>query len=333
MSNVKLSNGHQFEAAADVSLLDAARTSGLVLEHSCRSGRCGTCKAEVLSGTVIPIRPDLSLSDAEKSRGWVLTCTSAAASDVVLNIEDLGLPADIVVKTLPSRIASLQRLAPDVLKIELRLPPNAEFRYLPGQYIDVIAKDGQRRSYSLASLEGAGQSLELHIREVPGGQMSGYWFNDAKINDLLRFEGPRGTFFLRDVAGLDLVFLATGTGMAPVKAMLAQLAQVGGTVTPRSVHLLWGGRQPSDLYWPLETSGAALPPLQYTPVLSRAGAEWTGARGHVQDILLQKPRDWANTAVYACGSSAMIESARSALAAAGLPAKRFYADAFVSSSN
>lgn len=330
MSNVKLSNGHQFEAAPDVSMLDAARASGLVLEHSCRNGRCGTCKAEVLSGTVIPIRPDLSLSADEKSRGWVLTCASAAVSDVVLNIEDLGLPADIAVRTLPSRIASLQRLSPDVLQIELRLPPNAVFPYLPGQYIDVIAKDGQRRSYSLASQGGADKNLELHVREVPGGALSGYWFNDAKVNDLLRFEGPRGTFFLRESAGLDLIFLATGTGIAPVKAMLAQLAQTSGAAAPRSVHLLWGGRHASDLYWSPESIGVG---LRYTPVLSRAGSDWAGARGHVQDVLLQTPCRWATTVVYACGSSAMIQSARSALAAAGLPAKRFFSDAFVSSSN
>lgn len=333
MSTALLSNGKTFEAPAAASLLDAAKAAGLVLEHSCRSGRCSSCKTRLISGAVVPIKPDLSLSEAERAQGWILTCASAAASDVSLDIEDLGLPADIVVKTLPSRIAALKRLAPDVMQVELRLPPGTVFRYLPGQSIDVIAKDGLRRSYSLANIGTAGANLELHIREVPGGKMSDYWFAKAQANDLLRFEGPRGTFFLRDLAGLDLVFLATGTGIAPIKAMLAQLAdqaQAAGNLTPRSVHLLWGGRHPADLYWQPEPGDSS---LRYTPVLSRASADWTGARGHVQDVLLSEPQDWDRTVVYACGASAMIEGARAALEAAGLPAKRFFSDAFVSSSN
>ena len=331
MPTALLSNGKTFEASAEVSLLDAAKASGLVLEHSCRNGRCGSCKAELLSGTVMAVQPDLSLTSVERSNGWILTCASAATSDVSLEIADLSLPTDVVVKTLPSRIASLTRLAPDVMKVQLRLPPNARFRYLPGQYIDVIAKDGQqRRSYSIANLRIDEGNLELHIREVPNGKMSQYWFDEAQPNDLLRFEGPRGTFFLREIADLDLVFLATGTGIAPIKAMLAQLACATDGPKPRSVHLLWGGRHLADLYWQPETNRLG---LRYTPVLSRPEADWVGARGHVQDVLLATPRAWDRTVVYACGSSAMIADARSALIAAGLPVKQFFADAFVSSSN
>jgi CDP-4-dehydro-6-deoxyglucose reductase len=216
------------------------------------------------------------------------------------------------------------------MQVQLRLPPNARFRYLPGQYIDVITKDGQRRSYSLANPGNDSENLELHIREVPNGKMSQYWFGEAQPNDLLRFEGPRGTFFLREVADVDLVFLATGTGIAPIKAMLAQLGRGTDGPGPRSVHLLWGGRHCADLYWRPESSPVG---LQFTPVLSRPAADWTGARGHVQDVLLASPRNWERTVVYACGSSAMIASARAALTAAGLPVKRFFADAFVSSSN
>jgi CDP-4-dehydro-6-deoxyglucose reductase, E3 len=330
MSIVLLSNGKTFTASSEVTLLDAAKASGLVLEHSCRSGRCGSCKAELLSGTVIPLKPDLSLSAAERAKGWVLTCASAVTTDAVLAIEDLGLPADITVKTLPCRVASLDRLAPDVLKVELRLPPNVNFRFLPGQSIDVIATGGQRRTYSLADVPSAGGGLELHVREVPGGAMSNYWFEHAKTNDLLRLEGPRGTFFLRNVANLDVVFLATGTGIAPIKAMLTQLARATDGPPPRSVHLLWGGRRAADLYW---QPGAGNNRLRYTAVLSRADDSWTGARGHVQDVLLGAPPAWDQAVVYACGSSAMIEGARTAVVAAGLPANRFFSDAFVSSSN
>jgi CDP-4-dehydro-6-deoxyglucose reductase len=329
MPTVTLANQKQFEAAAGVPLLDAARAAGLTLEHSCRTGRCGSCKTQVRSGRTIAIVPEPSLTRAERDAGFVLTCARSAADDLELDIEDLPA-ADIEVKTLPCRIDSLQRLAPDVMKVVLRLPPGAALRYLPGQYIDVIGKNGLRRSYSVANaggkVDGATGRLELHVRQVEGGAFSRYWFQDAQPSDLLRFEGPRGSFFLRDLAELDLVLLATGTGIAPVKAMLAELATRPADAQPRSVSLLWGGRRPADLYWQPAFEG-----LHYTPVLSRADAAWTGARGHVQDVLLQAGSDWARTAVYACGSPAMIDGARAALTAAGLAPRRFVSDAFLNS--
>lgn len=327
MPLVRLSNDKTFEAAPELSVLDAAHQAGLVLEHSCRSGRCRTCRAQVLSGDVIPLKPDLSLSDEEHRQGWILTCANAAATDLHLDASDLGMPADIVVKTLPCRIDRLERWAPDVVGVVLRLPPNTAWRYLPGQYVDVIWRD-VKRSYSIANAPREDGKLELHIRRVEGGAMSAYWFEQAKVNDLLRFEGPRGTFFLRETADLDLAFLATGTGIAPIKAMLTELAARPSAQQPRSARLFWGGRHRSDLYWqPLDLA----PSIDYTPLLSRADAQWNGAQGYVQHALLQRHPDWSRTAVYACGSASMIDSARVVLAEAGLPASRFFCDAFVSS--
>ncbi len=329
MPIVTLANHKQFEAAPGVAILDAARSAGIVLEHSCRTGRCGTCKTPVREGRTIPLFPETSLTRTEREAGMVLTCARSAAEDLHLDIEDLP-GGDIPLKTLPCRIDALERLAPDVLQVRLRLPPNAALRYLAGQAIDVIGKDGLRRSYSIANApaaaDGQAGKLDLHIRKVDGGAFSRYWFVDAKTNDLLRLEGPRGTFFLRDVAGLDLVFLATGTGIAPIKAMLDDLVLRPADAQPRSIALLWGGRVRSDLYWQPEHTG-----LAYTPVLSRAEAAWDGARGHVQDVLLQAPRDWARTVAYACGSEAMIDGARARLVAAGLAPQRFLYDAFISS--
>jgi CDP-4-dehydro-6-deoxyglucose reductase len=158
--------------------------------------------------------------------------------------------------------------------------------------------------------------------------MSAYWFQKAQLNDLLHFEGPRGTFFWREVKGLDVVMLATGTGIAPIKAMLEELAGRPPTEQPHSLSLIWGGRVPADVYW---NPAGAHPALKFTPTLSRADAAWTGARKHVQNILIDSSPNWPETVVYACGSSAMVGSARTALVQAGLPPKRFFADAFVSS--
>jgi CDP-4-dehydro-6-deoxyglucose reductase len=231
---------------------------------------------------------------------------------------------------VPCRIQSLEKLAPDVLKVVLRLPPQQQFTYLPGQYIDVIGTGGMRRSYSVANAPSADKCIELHIRQVPNGAMSQYWFKQAKPNDLLRLNGPLGTFFLRDVAGLHLVFLATGTGIAPVKAMLEGLAGMAEQNRPRSIAVYWGGRTAQDMYWqPAATSLAH----QFTPVLSKPEAAWSGVRGHVQQALMADKPLLSQTVVYACGSDAMIHSARQMLAAAGLPERLFYSDAFVPSSH
>ena len=331
MPTVRLANDKAFAAAADACVLDAARQAGLVLEHSCRTGRCGTCRARVLEGRAVALKPDLVLTAAERDAGWMLTCASGAASDLRLDIEDLGLPADLHVKTLPCRIDALDRPAPDVAVVRLRLPPTAAFHWLAGQYVDVIGQGGVRRSYSIANRPDASGRIELHVRRVESGALSGYWFGAARVGDLLRLHGPLGTFFLRDTAGLHLVLLATGTGIAPIKAMLGEMALRPAAQQPRSASLYWGNRVAADLYWTPADLPAHAPRLRHVPVLSRADAAWGGARGHVQQALLQRPQPWAETTVYACGSAAMIEAARAELALAGLPPRRFLSDAFVSS--
>ncbi|MEP7098995.1 MAG: FAD-binding oxidoreductase [Burkholderiales bacterium] len=328
VSVVTLANGRSFVAERGMSILDAASAAGLVLEHSCRTGRCGSCKAKVLSGSTAALRDEASLTVEELADRWILTCTREAEGDLALDIEDLSALAGISAKTLPCRIKAITRVASDVVTVELRLPPNAGFAFLAGQYIDVTGPGGIKRSYSVASDMRSADKLELHVRQVDGGAMSDYWFAAAKVNDLLRFRGPLGTFFLRELAGLDLIFLATGTGYAPVHAMLRRLDALEPSARPASTHLLWGGRVPRDIY--AEPSDCATD-VQFTPVLSRADATWAGARGHVQDVLLAQKPNLANAVVYACGSDAMIHAARTALIAAGLHPKRFRSDAFVSS--
>ena len=231
-------------------------------------------------------------------------------------------------KTLPCRISSIDQLANDVVRVVLRLPPTADFSSIPGQYIDVIGPGGVRRSYSMANANTADKTLELHIRAVDGGVMSDYWFKQAKVNDLLRFNGPLGTFFLRSLKQIHLVFLATGTGIAPVKAMLESLTHIAPEQAPQSVTVFWGGRTPKDFYFDPQAIPAG---HRFVPVLSRAAEGWTGLSGYVQNALLATKPDLARTVVYACGSNAMIRSAKSSLLAAGLPDIRFFADAFVPS--
>lgn len=325
---IQTTYGKTFQQADGQTVLDAAAKAGISLPYSCRTGRCSTCKCKVLSGQSTAMVDELGLNSDEKALGFILSCVRSASADMLIEVEDLSDQIIPEVKTLPARISSLEKLAPDVLSVKLRFPPNSSLAYLAGQYIDVIGPGGIRRSYSVANSPASDMQLQLHIRAVQGGSMSDYWFNQAKANDLVRISGPLGSFFMRPLAGLQVVFLATGTGIAPVKAMLEQLASAPTRDQPLSVTVYWGGREPQDLY---ANPSQWHPTLRYVPVLSRAPEGWTGTRGYVQEALIADVPDFTHTVVYACGSDAMIQSAKIALTQAGLPDKRFYSDAFVPS--
>jgi CDP-4-dehydro-6-deoxyglucose reductase len=325
---ITLQDGKTFPCDKGLSLLDAAVAAGIVFPYSCRTGRCSTCKCKIISGSTDCINAELGLSQSEEASGWILTCVRTPLSDLVIDanvLEDLEIPDP---RTLPCRIHDIQYLAPDVLIVKLRLPPSAEFHFLPGQYIDLIGPGGDRRSYSLANSDATDKMLELHIRSVKNGLFSTYWFETAKVNDLLRLHGPLGTFFLRGVREKDLVFLATGTGLAPVKSILGSLSKMSPKDWPKTVSVYWGGRISSDLYWNLDFP---IKSLSYFPVLSRPEPSWVGDVGYVQDVLISKHNDLSNMMVYACGSDAMIKSAEIRLSAAGLPEGCFMSDAFVCS--
>jgi len=330
VAKIYLKNGRDFTANPGITLLDAASSAGISLPYSCRTGRCRTCKARVHSGQTRSVADETGLSPKEAEEGWILTCVRTAQTDVELEAEDLGTVSLPQPRTLPCRIAGLEKLAPDVMRVKLRLPPTAAFTFIPGQYIDVIGVNGIRRSYSLASADGPEKLLELHVRAVNGGAMSDYWFKYAKLNDLLRLNGPLGTFFLRECAGKDIFFLATGTGIAPIKAMLESLMSLPDEMQPQSVTVLWGGRNPQDFYIDI----SAIPGKhRYIPVISRPSEGWAGAKGYVQDVLLSMAPNLGKAAIYACGSDDMIQCARQELANAGLSLASFYSDAFVISGN
>ncbi len=330
MFNIHLPSGKQFRSDPEEPLIDAAARQGVVLPYSCRTGRCSTCKCRVLKGETKALAAETGLSAAEQSDGWILGCVRSAQTDLILDLEDLGdikLPPP---RTIPCRIQSLTRLSPEVMQVRLRLPPASPLNFLPGQYVDVIGPNSLRRAYSIACAPQADQSIELHIRRVEDGQMSQYWFDQARPNDLLRLHGPLGTFFLRPAADKHLICLATGTGMAPVKAMLEGLATSPPSDPPESIHVYWGARAQADFYW---DPGSLKSPLRFVPVLSRADTDWSGRRGWVTDALMADNLDLERSMVYACGSEAMIHTARARLMDAGLPPGRFFSDAFVASTS
>jgi CDP-4-dehydro-6-deoxyglucose reductase len=322
-------NGQSFHSEEGSTLLDAGLSSGITLPYSCKSGRCSSCKSKILSGKTRAFQPEVGLSVTQKAEGWVLSCVRTACSDITLDIEDISnfvLPPK---GTWPCRIYKIERLSNDVVRVLLRIPPKSDFSSIPGQFIDVIGPNGIRRSYSLANVFVVNGFIELHIRAVANGVMSDYWFKHANENDLLRFHGPLGTFFLRPIAARDLIFLATGTGIAPVKAMLESLVDISLDVRPRSVTVFWGGRSVDDFYWDVHSIPVG---QRFVPVLSRPTSSWMGEVGYVQDVFLKQNPELDNSVVYACGSNAMIQSAQEKLTQAGLSPSLFFSDAFVCSS-
>lgn len=328
MYSVNLSTGKGFSAQPGESLLEAAKRSSVHLSYSCKTGRCSTCKCKVLSGSTELLQDELGLTREEKSDGWILSCVRSAKSELTLEAPDLGEVDIPESRTWPCRINNVNRLAEDVIQVFLRLPPTSDFRFIPGQYVDIIGPNGVRRSYSLANADFTKKTLELHIRAVEGGQMSDYWFRQAKPNDLLRLNGPLGTFFLRETAGIDLVFLATGTGIAPVKSILESIHEIALESRPKSITVLWGSRREQDFYFDIKKIPID---FNFIPVLSRPDPDWAGAVGHVQDVLYGLFETFSNAAVYACGSDAMIHGAKNKLILAGLNNKSFHSDAFVAS--
>lgn len=321
---IHLKNNKTYTCEENTSLLQAALDSGIALEYSCLNARCSSCRVKILEGEVENLQDEQVLTAEEKAAGYVLSCNVVPRSEVVLDVEDLAvtLPKPQVT---PCKINSITAVAPHIVEVVLRLPPKVDFQFLAGQYIDII-RNGQKRSYSINHSQCKGNELRLFIRNYEGGLFSQYWFNEAKTNDLLRMEGPLGTFFYRsNPACEEIVLLATGTGIAPIKAILDQWQQQPEQVKDKKIWLLWGGRKKEDLFWQPKTT---LTNFTYIPVLTRED-EWQGTKGYVQEIALQQPIHWQKAQVYACGSEVMIQSAQKLLTQQGLKEENFFSDAFV----
>ena len=329
-------SGRAFEAQAGETILSAAIRGGVGMPYGCKDGACGSCKCKKLSGSVVHgEHQQKALSTDEEEAGFVLTCCAQPLTDVVLESRQVTDESAYPIKKLPVRVAALTRASHDVMQVRLQLPAADTFRYHAGQYIEFILRDGARRAYSMANAphtqEGA-PGVELHIRHMPGGRFTDHVFNAMKEKEILRVEGPFGSFFLREDSDKPMVFLASGTGFAPIKALIEHMQHKGIT---RPATLYWGGRRPADLYmdgWIRERL-AALPNLRYVPVVSDALPEdgWAGRTGFVHQAVMEYIADLSGYQVYACGAPIVVDSARAAYSAErGLPPDEFYADAFTS---
>jgi CDP-4-dehydro-6-deoxyglucose reductase len=325
-------SGLQFDVEDSESVLTAALRQGYVLPYGCKNGACGSCKGKLLEGTLdYGVYQKKALPDEEKAQGKALFCQAKPLTDIVIEARTLGAAKDIQVKTLPCRVQKLERLADDVMALHLKLPANERLQFLAGQYIEFLLKGGARRSFSMANPPHDDELLQLHVRHVAGGQFTDHVFGKMKERDILRFEGPLGTFFLREDSDRPIVFVASGTGFAPIKSIIENALHKGVT---RPMVLYWGGRRPKDLYmdalartWALEHAAQ----FKYVPVISEGLPEdgWTGRTGFVHRAAMEDFPDLSAHQVYACGVPIMVDSARRDLVQrCKLPELEFFADSF-----
>ncbi len=324
-------SGHQFTVNEDESILAAALREGFTLPYGCRNGACGSCKGKVLQGLVDHGKhQENTLKKEEIAEGKALFCVARPLSDLVIEVKEIRAAGEVPVRIMPCRVQKLEKLADDVMLMQLKLPANERLQFLAGQYIDFLLKDGKRRSYSIANPPHADELMELHLRHVPGGRFTEHVFSAMKEKEILRIEGPHGSFFIREESDRPIIFVAGGTGFAPIKGMLEHMfAEQSG----RQMILYWGARAKKDLYM-------AELPLQwqqqhenfsFIPVLSDPAHEdqWLGRTGFVHQAVLDDFRDLSGYEIYVCGAPVMVDAARDSFTKTrGLPEDAFIADSF-----
>ena len=328
-----LPSGRSFTANTDEALLTAAIRQGIGLPYGCKDGACGSCKCKKLEGTVTHGPHQLkALSHEEEASGFILTCCGIAHSDLVLESRQVTDESAFPIKKIPTRVSTMARASHDMMVIRLQLPASDVFKYHAGQYVEFLLAGGDRRSYSMANAPHTqidNPGLELHIRHMSGGKFTEHVFGAMKEKDILRIEGPYGSFFLREDSDKPMVLLASGSGFAPIKALIEHMQYKRIT---RPAVLYWGGRRPVDLYmndW-VQAKLAEMPNLRYVPVISNALPEdaWAGRTGFVHQAVLEDFPDLSGHQVYACGAPIVVDSARTDYALAGLPEEEFFADSF-----
>jgi CDP-4-dehydro-6-deoxyglucose reductase len=322
---------HSFSCPDGDTVLLAALAADLMLPYGCRNGACGSCKGRILSGEVDygPHLPS-TLTAEEKREGLALFCCARPLTDLVIEVKEVRRAGDIRIKRMPCRIESIEKPVGDVAIVKVKLPANERLQYLCGQYVDFLLKDGRRRSFSLATPPYDDALLELHIRHVPGGVFTDQLFKEYRGREILRMEGPFGGFYLREDSDKPIIFVAGGTGFAPIKAMIEHSLHFKHN---RPMVLYWGVRAKRDLYlpdlpgkWQQQSRN-----VTYIPVLSEPapGDDWPGRTGFVHQAVLDDFADLSGYQVYACGGPAMVDAARTAFTSTRkLPEDEFFADSF-----
>jgi CDP-4-dehydro-6-deoxyglucose reductase len=321
MHKIFLKNNNFFYCESGETIINAALKNNIFLDHSCLSGRCSSCKYKVIKGESLASEQEVSLSAYDIDQNFILTCVRNPLTDIYLDAEDFSYYGLKQPKMVTSKVSSFEKVTDSILKVNLRLPPGQNLDFIEGQYVDIF-KGSVKRSYSIAS-STSNQNLEFFIKNYEGGTMSNYWFNELAINDLLRIEGAKGTFFLRDnIDKESLIFVATGTGIAPIKSIVESESFDRKTKSFKNIYIIWGMKTKTDIFWNPENHR-----INFIPVFSRDSIK----KQYVQDVIVKLGLSVKDAVAYVCGSEAMILEVKSSLSRLGLLESDFYSDSFVQS--
>lgn len=315
---------------ADDTILSAALQQGVNIPYGCRNGACGACKAQLIHGEVHYDDEVMGLSKEEKNQSYALLCCAKPDSDITLACHELASQAGLLPKIFPVRVEQLTRVGRDVMVMTLKLPMNQSMHFYAGQYIEFILKDGSRRAFSLANPSHRNDSLELHLRHVPGGKFTDYVFNELSEKTILRIEGPFGQFYWREELQRPVIFVAGGTGFAPIKGLIEDL--IVKYAYTQAVTLYWGMKTAEDFYMldEIQSWQQKLQHFNFIPVLSEQTDldKWQGRTGYVHQAILEDIADFSAYQVYCCGSPAMVDACQQAFQERGLAREHFFADIF-----
>ena len=324
-------SGHSFQVKKDESVLDAALQHGYAIPYGCRNGACGACKGKLLSGDINygTIKPT-TLSEDDIKNGLLVCCQARACSDLTIEIDEVSAAADIEIRIMPTKVHKKEFLADDVVRLFLKLPDGERLQFLAGQYVDILLKDGRKRSFSIANAPHDDAYIELHIRHVDGGDFTGYVCDELQEKDILRIEGPHGSFFLREENNRPMIFIAGGTGFAPIKGIIEHILAENVDLP---MHLYWGVRDHKDLYladlamkWDKH-----IPNFHFIPVLSEPSDKKSEKMrtGYVHKAILEDfPEGFSDFDVYASGPPVMVNAIFDAFKPNGLTEENYFSDAF-----
>lgn len=320
-------SGRTFTAEAGETVLDAALRHGIDFPYGCRNGVCGNCRGQLLSGTVHYAGEAAALTPEEQAEDWALFCQAQPTSDLTIGVELPESESLIPPRDMPAKVARMVRLSDDVMQLFLKLPEGDRLPFRAGQYVEFILEDGKRRAFSIANAPHDDALLEFHIRHIRGGRFTDPLFESMQEKQILRLEGPHGSFYLREESARPILMVATGTGFGPIKGIVEHAIAAG---IERPIHIYWGARHRDGLYldalvrsWSEQHAN-----IHYTPVLSQPDAQWQGRQGYVQDVIAADFENLADYELYACGHPEMVLTARRQLVERGIDPAHCFADAF-----
>ncbi len=320
-------SGHEFEAEAGETILDAAMRQSIELPYGCRSGVCGSCVGSIVNGQVSYEEPPKALTDDMIKENKTLFCRARAASDLEIRVDEIEDLADIEIKNLRCRVEAKDQLCHDVISLKLKLAGDERLQFHAGQYIEFILEDGKRRAFSIANAPHEDELIELHIRHIEGGMFTDFLFEKMPDKSMLRIEGPLGSFFLREESERPIIFVGGGTGFGPIKAMIEHAIYVG---LKQPIHVFMGVRALRDLYMGDLIKAWQEKGIKFTPILSEPldGDNWQGETGFVHEAVANAYSDLSGFDIYMCGPPPMVTAAVELFSKQKAITDQMYSDAF-----